>query len=164
LIRGRNPTTGTLKKQNMRLSSIIDNLEALVEVRPLSTQEIELKNQENTEIANLLCEKELKWYQRSKSQFILERDLNTRYFHSVANDRNQKEHIILLYMMKVPLEVQEHLMSYITNYYKNLFEAPDEGNFSMDETQTNDIPQVSIEENNLLTSQYSKQVVKTAVF
>jgi hypothetical protein len=156
--------TDTLKKQKMRLSSIIDDFEALAEVRLLSTQEIEMKNQANAEIANLLCEEELKWYQRSKIQFILEGDLNTRYFHSVANDRHQKEHIILLYMMKVSLEGQENLMSYITNYYENLFEAPNEGNFSMDETQTNDIPQVSIAENNPLTSQYSKEEVKKAIF
>jgi hypothetical protein len=67
-------------------------------------------------------------------------------------------------MMKVSLEGQENLMSYITNYYENLFEAPNEGNFSMDETQTNDIPQVSIAENNPLTSQYSKEEVKKAIF
>jgi hypothetical protein len=32
-----------LKKEKLRLSSIIDDLEALVEVGPLSAQEIELK-------------------------------------------------------------------------------------------------------------------------
>jgi hypothetical protein len=36
--------TGVLKKEKLRLSSIIDDLEALAEVGPLSTQEIELKN------------------------------------------------------------------------------------------------------------------------
>jgi hypothetical protein len=32
------------------------------------------------------------------------------------------------------IEVQEHLKSYITNYYKNLFGPPEEGNFSVDES------------------------------
>jgi hypothetical protein len=36
--------TGILKKEKLRLSSIIDDLEALAEVRPLSVQEIELKS------------------------------------------------------------------------------------------------------------------------
>jgi hypothetical protein len=31
-----------------------------------------------------------------------------------------------------------------------LFSAPEEGNFSLDESRTNDIPQVSDEENSLL--------------
>jgi hypothetical protein len=50
------------------------------------------------------------------------------------------------------------------NYYKGLFGSPDEGNFSMDETRTADIPQVSIEENNLLTALYSEEEVKKAIF
>jgi hypothetical protein len=59
--------SGVLKKEKLRLSSIIDDFEALAEVGPLSTQEIELKNQSNAKIASLLREEELKWYQRSKS-------------------------------------------------------------------------------------------------
>jgi hypothetical protein len=57
--------TGVLKKEKLKLSSIIDGLEAIVEVAPLSEQEIELKNQSNAKIASLLWEEELKWYQRS---------------------------------------------------------------------------------------------------
>ena len=41
----------------------------------------------------MLREEELKWYQRSKAQFILEGDLNTRYFHNVANGRHRKKPI-----------------------------------------------------------------------
>jgi hypothetical protein len=82
---------GVLKKEKLRLSSIIDNLEALAECRPLLPHEIELKSQSNAEIAQLLREEELKWYERSKSQFILESDANTRYFHSVANGRHRKK-------------------------------------------------------------------------
>jgi hypothetical protein len=77
----------------LRLSSIIDDLEVLAEVRPLSTKEIELKSQLSAEIAKLLREEELKWYQRSKGQFILEEESNTRYFHSVANGRHRKKRI-----------------------------------------------------------------------
>jgi hypothetical protein len=59
--------TGILKQQKQKLSTIIDELEALAEVCALSAQEIELKSQSNAQIANLLWEEELKWYQRSKS-------------------------------------------------------------------------------------------------
>jgi hypothetical protein len=54
--------TGVLKKEQLRLSAIIDDLEALAETTPLSTQQIELKNQSNAMIASLLREEELKWY------------------------------------------------------------------------------------------------------
>jgi hypothetical protein len=36
--------------------------------------------------------------------------------------------------------------------------------FFMDESQTADIPQVSIEENNLLTAEYSEEEVRKAIF
>ena len=92
---------GLLKKEKIRLSSIIDDLEAIAEVRPLTTQEIESKSQSNATLAGLLREEELKWYQRSKAQFFLEGNSNTRYFHSVANGIHRKKLIIILYKKRV---------------------------------------------------------------
>jgi hypothetical protein len=62
------------------------------------------------------------------------------------------------------IEGHEHLKSYITNYYKNMFGAREIRNFSMDETRTNDIPQVSMKENTLFTTEYSKEDIRKAVF
>jgi mannosylglycoprotein endo-beta-mannosidase len=126
--------TGILKKEKLRLSSIIDDLEALVEVRPLSVQEIELKSQSNAQIAGLLREEGLKWYQRSNAQFLMEGDSNTRYFHSVANGRHRKKRIHSLVQEEGVIEGHEQLKSYITNYYKSLFGEPDESHFSIDES------------------------------
>jgi hypothetical protein len=156
--------TGILKREKKRLSAIIDELEALAKSRPLSTHEIELKSQSNAQIEKFLREEELNWYQRSKSQFILEGDLNTRYFHSVANSRHRKKHIHSLNRDEGTVEGHEQLKSYIINYYKNLFGEPGEGNFTMDETRTDDIPQVSTEENNLLTATYLEEEVRKNVF
>jgi hypothetical protein len=111
--------TGVLKNEKARLSSIIDGLEALAEVGPLFAQDIELKSHSNAKIASLLWEEELKWYQCSKSQFILEGDSNTRYFHSVANDRHRKKRIHTLVQGEGTIEGLDNLKNYITNYYKN---------------------------------------------
>ena len=157
-------TAGLLKKEKLRLVSIIDNLEALAEIRLLSTHEIELKSQSNAQLAGLLREEELKWYQRSKSQFILQGDSNTRYFHSLANGRHRKKRIHSLLQDGVTIEGHDQLKSYITSYYKNLFGAPEEGSFSLDESRTDDIPQVSDEENSLLTAPYNEDEVRKAVF
>ena len=62
------------------------------------------------------------------------------------------------------IEGHEQLKSYITSYYKNLFGTPEEGNFSMDESRTDDIPQVSDAENSLLTAPFSEEEVRKAVF
>jgi hypothetical protein len=45
-----------------------------------------------------------------------------------------------------------------------LFGELDEGNFTMDETRTEDIPQVSLEENGLLMAPYSKEEVRKLIF
>ena len=55
-------------------------------------------------------------------------------------------------------------MNYIMHYCKVLFGAPDEGNFSLVESRIADIPQVSNEENAFLTSPFSEDEVKKAVF
>jgi hypothetical protein len=125
--------------------------------------EIELKSQYNAQISNLLREVEIKWYQRSKSQFILEGDSNTRYLHSVANGGHRKTRIHSLIQDEGTIEGHEQHKSYITNYYKNMFGEPKEGIFSMDEARTDDIPQVSIEDNALLMPNYSEEERK-AVF
>jgi hypothetical protein len=62
------------------------------------------------------------------------------------------------------MEGHEQFKSYNANYYKSLFREPEEGNFSMDESRTVDIPQVSGEENNLLTAPYSKDEVRATIF
>jgi len=48
------------KNRKIRLTTIIDDLEAFVEVMPLTAQEIELKSQSNAEIARLLRKEKLK--------------------------------------------------------------------------------------------------------
>jgi hypothetical protein len=73
---------------------------------------------------------------------------NTRYFHSVANGSHRKKLIHSLVQDEGTIEGHEQLKLYITDYYKGLFGASEEGNFCMDETQKDDIPQVTIEENN----------------
>ena len=59
-------------------------------------------------------------------------------FHGAAKGRHQKKLIHSLQQDEGKIEGHEQLKSYITNYYKNLFGAPEEGNFSMDESRTND--------------------------
>jgi hypothetical protein len=122
---------GILEKEKLRLSTIIDELESLAEVRLLSSDEIELKSQSNAQITSLLREEELKWYQRSKDQLILEGDLNARYFHGIANGRHRRKHIQSLVQDEGRIEGHEQLKLYITNYYKGLFDPLEESSFSL---------------------------------
>ena len=57
-----------------------------------------------------------------------------------------------------------NLNNYITEFYKGLFRPHIPNSFSMDETLRHDIPQVSEEENEMLTAPFIEEEVKMAVF
>jgi hypothetical protein len=88
----------------------------------------------------------------------------SNYFHSVANGRHRKKRIHTRVQDEGTIEELDNLKTYITNYYKNLFGAKEDGNFSMDESRTDDISQVSEIANNFLTSEYSEEEVRKAIF
>src|SRR3954470_4329818 len=67
----------------------------------------------------MLREEELRWYQRSKSNFILKGDANTKYFHNVTNGRHRKKSIHALNQDEGMIESQEQLKAFITSYYKD---------------------------------------------
>jgi hypothetical protein len=60
--------SGQLKQEKLSLSSYINDLEAIAEVRPLVTHEINLESQYNAKLVGLLLEEELEWYQRPKAR------------------------------------------------------------------------------------------------
>ena len=91
-------------------------------------------------------------------------DSNTRYLQLVANGWYRKKFIYSLQQDEKRVEGQEELKKYITKYYKSLFGAPTEGNFTLDEIRTDDIPQVTAEENDILTAPFSEEEVRAAVF
>ena len=121
-----------------------------------------MKNQAYEKIARLLRE-DIKWYQRSKAQFILEGDSNTRYFHMVANGRHRKKYIHSLHQDEGTIEGQTELKQYITDYYKTLFGPPEDSHMTLDEDRIGDIPQVSAEENAFLTAPFTEGIGRAQV-
>ena len=78
----------------------------------------------------------------------------------LANGRHRKKYIHSLNQDEGAIEGLDELKAFITKYYKTLFGAPDEGNFTLDESQTEDIPQVSNEENAFLIAPFSEEEIK----
>jgi hypothetical protein len=100
----------------------------------------------------LLREEEIKWYQRSKSNNLLQGDSNTKYFHLVANGKRRKSRIFQLENDDCIIKGEEPLESYIRDYYKDLCGPLDNGQFSLDENKCDDIVQITPEENEKITS------------
>ena len=95
---------------------------------------------------------------------MLEGDNNTKYFHMVANGKRRKTRIFELEQEGELIKGQENLKVFITNYYKNLFGSSQRNNFSLDESKINDIPQITEEENELLTEMFTEKEVREAIF
>jgi hypothetical protein len=53
---------------------------------------------------------------------------------------------------------------YISEYYKKLFGNPEPSFVSLNEDRTEDIPQLSADENNLLTANFSMEEIHDAIF
>jgi hypothetical protein len=113
--------------------------------------EMDYKQFLNNRLAELLSEEEIKWYQQVKVKELLQGDPNTKYFHLIANGKHRKTRIFQMQHEESIIEGDEALREYATNYYKDLFSAPTENSFTLDETRVDDINQVTVEENNLLT-------------
>ena len=58
---------------------------------------------------------------------------------------------------------QENLKNFISEYYKKLFAAPVTNFFALDEQMIHDMPQISQEENAILTQEFTEKEVWDAI-
>jgi hypothetical protein len=134
----------------------LEQLDKKVESTMLSPHEMDIKHCLNVWLIQLLREKEIKWYQKSKSNRLLQGDSNMKYFHMVGNGKNRKSQIFKLVEGDRIIRGEESLKSYITYYYKELFGPLDSGQLSLDDDRQSDITQISPEDNEKLTSIFTE--------
>jgi len=156
--------SGAYKKEKMNILNKLDELDKKAETVSISQVELDLKHVLNERLAELLREEELKWYQRAKVKHLLEGDANTKYYHLLANGKHRKTRIFQLEDGDSIISGDAQIKGHITNYYKNLFGPSENSLIMLDETQTDDIPQVSDLENEYLTAAFSQEEVRTAIF
>jgi hypothetical protein len=141
----------------------IENLDLKAKNIMLTNDERVCLRNANDELAKLRRDEETKWAQRAKVKHVQEGGNNTKYFHLVANGKHRKKRIFQLEQDEGTIVGQNNLKTYISEYYKNLFGAPTQNNFSMIESAIEDIPQLSDEENTILTAEFSEKEVHDAI-
>lgn len=82
----------------------------------------------------------------------------------MANGKQRKTRIFISEQDEVLISGEANLKKYITKYYKSLFGAPEPSFVTMDGTRTEDIPQVTTLENEILTQSFLEAEVKDAIF
>jgi mannosylglycoprotein endo-beta-mannosidase len=157
-------TSGSNKKEKKEILQKLDILDRKAESNELSSQEIDTKNFLQNRLAAMLREEEIRWYQREKTKGLLEGDANTKYFHLVANGKHRKTRIYKLLDGERLITGDVELKQYITSYYKSLFGPTNESTIQLDMANVEDIPQISSEENDRLTADFTIEEVKEAIF
>jgi hypothetical protein len=125
---------------------------------------LDLKHYLEARLVQLLREEEVKWYQRSKTDSLLKGDSNTKYFQLIANGKHRKTRIFQPEEGDQVIKGDENMKTYITKYYKRLFRSSNHEGISLNEDIANDIAQVSVEDNEMLTTPFTENEVKEAIF
>jgi hypothetical protein len=106
----------------------------------------------------------MKWYQRSKADNLLKGDSNTKYFQLLANGKHRKTCIFQLQEGNHVIKGDEQLKTYITEYYKKPIWATKRGRCPPKRYRRDDIIQVSDEDNENLTAEFTEKEVKETIF
>lgn len=155
--------SGTYKAEKEHLLSIIDVLDTKAEYIPLDEDERKCLRDTQDSIAKLRRDEESKWTQRAKVKNIQQGGDNTKYFHLIANGRHRRKTIFQLEQDEGTIIGQENIKNYISEFYKKLFGPPAVKSCVMEESMTHDIPQISAEENSILTAVFSEKEVFEAI-
>jgi mannosylglycoprotein endo-beta-mannosidase len=117
----------------------------------------------NFELFGLYVKEEQLWYQISHEKWLLEGDLNTSYFHRVANGRKRKNTMFSLNDNDVIIKGTHNLLKHATTYYKNLF-GPTVGNLiPFDPNMRKPHEKLTLEENNDIYRPFTMEEVNTAL-
>ena len=93
---GPKTKAGITRRRKKNSISKLDVLDKKSETQALQWWEIDLEQTLKSRLIQLLREEEIKWYQRGKTLKLLFRDMNTKYFHLVANGKHRKTRIFQL--------------------------------------------------------------------
>jgi hypothetical protein len=156
-------SSGNYEKEKMRLLDIIDSLDIKAETVPLSESKRTCKKEANEHLLSLRRDEESKWAQRAKVKYIQEGGDNAKYFHLIANGKQRKKKIFQLEQDEGTIFGEENLKVFISEYYKGLFGAPPQNHFTLLEERVDDIPQLSSEEKNLLSADFTEIEVEEVV-
>ena len=155
---------GHTKKYKKCLTEELSVLEKMEEANPLPAHLLERKTFILSEKNRLLEEEESYWHKRSNNKWLLEGDLNTEFFHRVANGEKRKNTIFSIQKDGRELEKTEEILELATNYYKDLFGHSTNVDSKLSQDCWNDSERVSLEEGENLCRRFDMDEINHDVF
>lgn len=155
---------GHSRKRKDEIRKELEEIEKLEEMGPLDPGIYEKRTLLCAEYNEILNNDELFWLQQSNERWLLKGDRNTTFFHRVANGRKRKNTIHSFVNGDVVIEGTENLLRHATDFYKELF-GPANGNmFHLDPNTWSIREKISVEDNDLITSRFTEEEVRKALF
>ena len=155
---------GHNKKRKEELRMELAMLEELEEDGPLSPELYNIKVDVSTELHDILVNEEIYWLQQSHERWLLKGDLNTDYYHKIANGRKRKNTIHSLKAGDAEIEGTNNLIAHATEYYKNPF-GPGSGNlFHLDPDTWSVEEKLDASDNADLCREFMEEEIKEALF
>ena len=141
------------RKEDLRMELAM--LEELEEEDMLPPDLYSRKMDINAELYELLVNEEFFWLQQSHERWLLKGDLNTDYYHKIANGRKRKNTIHSFTAGEVTIEGTQNLLNHATTFYKDLF-WPARGNlFHLSSDTWSEDEKFNEEDDLLLTSEFT---------
>ncbi|CAM8963352.1 unnamed protein product [Rhodiola kirilowii] len=111
-------TFGSVKRKVKELKEGIQDIRG----RPRTEETSKIEANMTTELDEWLEREELWWRQRSRADWLRQRDRNTAFFHQKASQRRRRNQLDCIKSQTGEVcETQSEIVSVITNYFHNIF-------------------------------------------
>ena len=154
---------GELRKLRKELQEELIILEDLEECNMLSSEQWQRKSWIISENMRLLEQEELYYYNRSHEMWLLNGDLNTKYFHRGTSSRKRKNTILSLEHDGVIIEGDDNLLAHATTYYTDMFGPAPEFNIQINESIWDGSAHLSKSDNEQLYKPFSEAEIWNAL-
>uniref|UniRef100_M0ZKV5 Non-LTR retroelement reverse transcriptase n=1 Tax=Solanum tuberosum TaxID=4113 RepID=M0ZKV5_SOLTU len=131
------------KAQKEEIMEELAKWEAVQEQRVLTEEEIQQKTNLASTYEQVAKNEEIRWRQRSRIQWLKQRDKNTKFFHRVATSQKRYNSIESLLVDGCNTNDPSVIKETIKSFYQNLYTEPEEWR---PELQLQGITTISVEE------------------
>ncbi|XP_057248270.1 uncharacterized protein LOC130590237 [Beta vulgaris subsp. vulgaris] len=151
---------GRIDENIRRFEEIIANLDLESNLRNLEKEELEKRNEAQTELWTWMKRKEIYWAQQSRITWLKAGDKNTKFFHAIASNKRRKDMILSLEVDGSKISKPDQIKKEARNYFKKIFQEEHENRPTLDNLQFNRLSQ---NQANNLTAPFTKKEVDMAV-
>ena len=147
----------TNKKDALRRVTYWDDLE---KERDLNLEEAEGRVNARTDFKRWALTEEISWRQKSRETWLKEGDMNTGFFHWMANAHRRRNYVKSIGINDRKLEKEAEIKDGVVAAFQNLFSAPGGWSPSLPELEINEI---GLEEAARPEESFSEEEIWTAI-